>query len=291
MERTSAFIVVPDVWPPWCEHCKQNGTHLVSSGTRMLGQCELYHRQWSPSPKPHVALVEAVDIALIGSVPKAWLEKDLQVLVESSKSLLRGMVVDGKLVCHRGIMSSCHLVHFLDLQKRPAASLPFSRSRTHAIAIVAESKWWRQLYHLNANKVMELMTRWRLPELGIVRNHEQSFVCRRNIVLSVSSGMSKWKEWQHTTKFATTRNVYIVIDTTNERKRVASIDNSMSRRPSNKRLVQQELLHHVQHQKDDGTKLFRIVSKLLHFQHEKDDESKTASTCVEAISFLLVVDN
>lgn len=37
---------------------------------------------------PHLALVEAdgtVDTALIGPVPKQWLEKDLQVLVDNAK--------------------------------------------------------------------------------------------------------------------------------------------------------------------------------------------------------------
>ena len=41
---------------------------------------------------PHLALVEAdgtVDTALIGPVPKQWLERDLQVLKENAKTLQR----------------------------------------------------------------------------------------------------------------------------------------------------------------------------------------------------------
>lgn len=39
---------------------------------------------------PHLALVEAdgtVDTALIGPVPKQWLERDLQVLIENAKTM------------------------------------------------------------------------------------------------------------------------------------------------------------------------------------------------------------
>ncbi len=46
---------------------------------------------------PHLALVEAdgtVDTALIGPIPKQWLERDLQVLLENAKIMNQGSESD-----------------------------------------------------------------------------------------------------------------------------------------------------------------------------------------------------
>eukprot|EP00980_Cylindrotheca_fusiformis_P017759 scaffold5601_cov77-Cylindrotheca_fusiformis.AAC.2 len=78
-------------------------------------------------------MVEAVNIALIGSVPKAWLEKDLQVLVESSKSLRRGMVVDGKLGNHVILFTS-------SIYKSDQLLLCHSRDPEHTLSPLLQNR-------------------------------------------------------------------------------------------------------------------------------------------------------
>jgi thiol-disulfide isomerase/thioredoxin len=109
MEQSSAPITaianngkptVVDFWAPWCENCKQMAPTLYQVEQEFSDKVNFIMvngdapEAWplielfGVDAIPHVALVEAdgtVDTALIGPVPKAWLEKDLQVLLENSK--------------------------------------------------------------------------------------------------------------------------------------------------------------------------------------------------------------
>ena len=88
-----------DFWAPWCENCKQLAPTLYQI-QQQFGQDVNFVMVNGDDPDawplieafgvdaiPHMALVEAdgtVDTALIGPVPKAWLEADLKVLIENS---------------------------------------------------------------------------------------------------------------------------------------------------------------------------------------------------------------
>eukprot|EP00980_Cylindrotheca_fusiformis_P027756 scaffold22558_cov116-Cylindrotheca_fusiformis.AAC.5 len=89
-----------EFWAPWCENCKQMAPTLYQIEQEYSDSVNFILVN-GDSPEswplielfgvdaiPHIAMVEAdgtVDTALIGPVPKAWLEQDLQVLVENSK--------------------------------------------------------------------------------------------------------------------------------------------------------------------------------------------------------------
>jgi thiol-disulfide isomerase/thioredoxin len=89
-----------DFWAPWCENCKQLAPTLYQI-QQQYGKDVNFVMVNGDDPSawplieafgvdaiPHMALVEAdgtVDTALIGPVPKAWLDADLQVLIENSR--------------------------------------------------------------------------------------------------------------------------------------------------------------------------------------------------------------
>jgi thiol-disulfide isomerase/thioredoxin len=92
---------VVDFWAPWCENCKQMAPTVYQIEQDFSGKVNFVMingddpsawpliEVFGVDAIPHMALVEAdgtVDTALIGSVPKSWLERDLQVLVENSKT-------------------------------------------------------------------------------------------------------------------------------------------------------------------------------------------------------------
>jgi thiol-disulfide isomerase/thioredoxin len=109
MEKSSAPITaianngkptVVDFWAPWCENCKQMAPTLYQVEQEFSDSVNFIMvngdapEAWplidlfGVDAIPHLALVEAdgtVDTALIGPVPKSWLEKDLQVMLENSK--------------------------------------------------------------------------------------------------------------------------------------------------------------------------------------------------------------
>jgi thiol-disulfide isomerase/thioredoxin len=109
MEQSSAPITaianngkptVVDFWAPWCENCKQMAPTLYQVEQEFSDRVNFIMvngdapEAWplidlfGVDAIPHLALVEAdgtVDTALIGPVPKAWLEKDLQVMLDNSK--------------------------------------------------------------------------------------------------------------------------------------------------------------------------------------------------------------
>jgi len=89
-----------DFWAPWCENCKQLAPTLYQI-QQEYGRDVNFVMVNGDDPEawplieafgvdaiPHMALVEAdgtVDTALIGPVPKAWLEADLNTLIENSR--------------------------------------------------------------------------------------------------------------------------------------------------------------------------------------------------------------
>lgn len=109
MEQSSAPVTaianngkptVVDFWAPWCENCKQMAPTLYQVEQEYSDRINFIMvngdapeawpliETFGVDAIPHLAMVEAdgtVDTALIGPVPKAWLEKDLQVLLENSK--------------------------------------------------------------------------------------------------------------------------------------------------------------------------------------------------------------
>ncbi|KAL3933195.1 MAG: hypothetical protein SGBAC_010499 [Bacillariaceae sp.] len=94
-----------DFWAPWCENCKQLAPTLYQV-QQQYGRDVNFVMINGDDPDawplieafgvdaiPHMALVEAdgtVDTALIGPVPKAWLDADLQTLIENSRQMAKG---------------------------------------------------------------------------------------------------------------------------------------------------------------------------------------------------------
>lgn len=94
-----------DFWAPWCENCKQLAPTLYQV-QQQYGRDVNFVMINGDDPEawplieafgvdaiPHMALVEAdgtVDTALIGPVPKAWLDADLQTLIENSRQMAKG---------------------------------------------------------------------------------------------------------------------------------------------------------------------------------------------------------
>ena len=109
MEQSSAPITtignsdkptVVDFWAPWCENCKQMAGTLASVESEYNKDVNFVMvngddpaawpliEAFGVDAIPHLALVESdgtVDTALIGPVPKQWLEADLAVLIANSK--------------------------------------------------------------------------------------------------------------------------------------------------------------------------------------------------------------
>lgn len=90
---------VVDFWAPWCENCKQMAATLEVIEEEYDGKVNFVMvngdnpNNWplieafGVDAIPHLALVEAdgtVETALIGPVPKKWIEQDLNAMIENS---------------------------------------------------------------------------------------------------------------------------------------------------------------------------------------------------------------
>ena len=111
MEQNSAPITVigaagsnkptvVDFWAPWCENCKEMAATLEVIEDEYAGKVNFVMVN-GDNPKnwplieafgvdaiPHLALAEAdgtVEMALIGPVPKRWLQEDLNTLIGNSR--------------------------------------------------------------------------------------------------------------------------------------------------------------------------------------------------------------
>jgi len=111
MERGSASIdtigrnskpTIIDFWAPWCENCRYMAPTLFQIEETYKDKVNFIMvngddpENWQLIEKlgvdaiPHLALVEAdgtVDTALIGTVPKEWLSKDIDVLLMNANNI------------------------------------------------------------------------------------------------------------------------------------------------------------------------------------------------------------
>jgi len=111
MEKNSASVetigrnskpTVIDFWAPWCENCRFMAPTLFQLEENYKDKVNFIMvngddpENWALIEKlgvdaiPHLALLEAdgtVDTALIGTVPKLWLSKDLDTLLENANNI------------------------------------------------------------------------------------------------------------------------------------------------------------------------------------------------------------
>ncbi|KAG7344589.1 thioredoxin domain containing protein [Nitzschia inconspicua] len=93
-----------DFWAPWCENCKSMAPTLYQIEETYRDKVNFVMvngddpNNWPLIEKlgvdaiPHLALIEAdgtVDTALIGPVPKEWLTRDLDVLIENANKMIK----------------------------------------------------------------------------------------------------------------------------------------------------------------------------------------------------------
>jgi len=110
MERSSAPLsdigknskpTVIDFWAPWCENCRYMAPTIFKIEESYKDRVNFVMvngddpKNWpliealGVDAIPHLSLLESdgtVDTALIGAVPKEWLSRDLDVLLDNAKS-------------------------------------------------------------------------------------------------------------------------------------------------------------------------------------------------------------
>lgn len=110
MERSSAPLsdigtnskpTVIDFWAPWCENCRYMAPTLLQVEENYKDRVNFVMvngddpNNWpliealGVDAIPHMAMIESdgtVDTALIGTVPKEWLSRDIDVLLDNAKS-------------------------------------------------------------------------------------------------------------------------------------------------------------------------------------------------------------